>query len=242
MPGSGARAPSSSSSSCGAAMSKSEALSRSSAWLRSSRASRRSLRACVRVRASFAASASLARGEELAAALRLPAAQLQLTFGDADDLPVVEHLQEERHDVDREVFAGAFEVLHGGRQVELAAPDRAVDAQPLEERHRGRDVEAPGLERLRLVGVVVARTAAERGVVAQRGAQVGQTAEAGRREVVVLLLDLQRLLPHVGVVAQGVSDAVVERPRGARRRLLRGGGQQRARGEEGRKTAFVHDA
>ena len=164
----------------------------------------------------------LARGGQRPAPLGLLRAQRQLALGHADHLLVVEHLQIERHDVDRHILAGPFQVLHGGCEVQFPGFDLMVDAHALEQRHGGRDVERSRGLVLRLVGVVARQHAAERGVGADRSVQVGQAAVFGRRELHVAALDLQRTPLNVEVIALGKADAVVERPGDARRRRLPG--------------------
>ena len=180
-----------------------------------------------------------ARGGQRPAPLGLLRAQRQLAFGHADHLLVVEHLQIERHDVDRHVLTGPFQVLDGGREVQFPGLDPVVDAHALEQGHGGRDVERSRGLVLRLVGVVARQHAAERGVGADRCVQVGQAAVFCRRELHVALLDLQRTSLHVEIVAQGEADAVAERPGDVCRgplpgalgsrtlRTGRGGGEQR---------------
>ena len=182
----------------------------------------------------------LARGGQLPAPHGLLGAQRQLAFGHADHLLVVEHLQIERHDVDRHILAGPFQILHGGREVEFSGLDLMVDAHALEQRHGGRDVERSRGLVLRLVGVVARQSAAERGVGADRSVQVGQAAVSGRRELQVVLLDLQRTPLNIEIVALGKADAVVERPRDARCGRLAGALRSRTlrtghrSGEQGR--------
>ena len=163
-----------------------------------------------------------ARGGQRPAPPGLLLAQRQLAFGHADHLLVVEHLQIERHDVDRHILAGALHVLHGGREVQFPGFDPVVDAHALKQGHGGRDVERPRGLVLRLIGVVARQHAAERGVGADRSVQVGQAAVFRRREIHVALLDLQRAPLHVDVVALGEADAVVERPGGVCRGRLPG--------------------
>ena len=164
-----------------------------------------------------------ARVDQLAAACRLLRAQGQLPLGDADHLAAVEHLQVERHDVHGDILAGAVQIRHGGREVEFRALDLTVDAQTLEQGHARRDAHRPRGLVVAAVGVVGGQRAAEREVGADRGVEVRQAAEAGRRERRLLLLDLQGALLHADVVALGIADAVVERPRRTRSRQGRQG-------------------
>ena len=154
----------------------------------------------------------LARGDQFAAALGLLGAQRQLVLGDDDQLLVVEHLQIECHHVDGHILAGAFQILHGSGQIEFAALDSAVDAQALKQRHRSRDVETARLQRLRLVGVVVACAAAERYVVTDRSVEIGQAAEASGRKVVAVLIDLHGTGAHGRIVLLGEVNAIFQRP------------------------------
>ena len=163
----------------------------------------------------------LARGGQRTAARGLLRAQRQLTFGHADQFLVVEYVEIECHDVDRHVFAGFFQVLHRGREVQFPGLDLTVDAHALEKRHGGRDVERSRGLVLLLIGVVARKHAAERGVGAGRSVQAGQAAEPGSREIDAVAFDLQRPLLYVDVVVQGVADTVVERPCRTRRRFGR---------------------
>ena len=168
-----------------------------------------------------------ARGDQFARTRLLAGAQGGLAFGDALQLPGVEHLQVERHDVHGDILADALEVLHGGREVEPAPFDLAIDPESLEQRHRGRDIERSRLLVVVLVGVVAREHAAERGVGADRSVQVGQPAEPRRRELHLLLLHGDRALPHGDVVLLRMADAVVERPRAGGRVLCGGSGLRR---------------
>ena len=153
-----------------------------------------------------------AGGDQFATLRGLQGAQGELAFGNVGEFLVVKYLQVECHDVDRHVFAGTFQILHGCGQVEFAAFDLAVDAHALEYGEAGRDVERTRGLVVVLVSIVAREYAAERCVASDRGVQVGQAAVFGRREFHLVLFDLQGALLHVDVVGQGITDAVVERP------------------------------
>ena len=167
-----------------------------------------------------------AGGGQFAAAECLLRAQLQLAFGYADHLLAVEHLQVERHDVDRHILADPFEILDGGGQVQFPGLDLVVDPHALEQGHRCGDVERSRGLVVVAVGVVAGQGASKGGVAADRGIQVGQTAVAGRGELDVAPFDLQLPLLHLGVVLLGVGDALGQRPRSSRGGSCRGCGRR----------------